>query len=95
MAQASAKILEHTGSAEKKRVASMPQRKQWECTPEPSVQSTRSKENSSKGKKTRRVFLCRKTVTVKVKSKAILTSFPKIQKRETFVGAKDRKKWDG
>ena len=52
MAQALAEILEHTGPAEKKRVASMPQREQLASTPEPplpkgkgtepSVQSTRS-----------------------------------------------------
>ena len=52
MAQASAKKLEHTGSAEKERVASVPQREQLASTPEPllpkekgtepSVQSTRS-----------------------------------------------------
>ena len=52
MAQASAEKLEHTGPAEKKRVASVPQRKQLANTPdpplakgngtEPSVQSIRS-----------------------------------------------------
>ena len=52
MAQASAEKLEHTGPAEKERVASMPQREQLASTPEPplpkgkgtepSVQSTRS-----------------------------------------------------
>ena len=52
MAQASAEKLEHTGLAEKKRVAAVPQRKQLARTPalplpkgkgtEPSVQSTRS-----------------------------------------------------
>ena len=52
MAQALAKKLEHTGPAEKERVASVPQRKQFESTPEPplpkrkgtepSIQSTRS-----------------------------------------------------
>ena len=59
------------------------------------IQYQSSKENISKGKKKRRVFLCRRTVRVKVKSKVILTSFPKIQERETFVGAKDRRKRDG
>ena len=58
------------------------------------IQCQRSKKNTSKGKKKRRVFLCR-TVKVKVKSKAILTSFPKIQERETFVGAKDWRKREG
>ena len=52
MAQASAEKREHTGPAEKKRVASVPQREQLASTPEPplpkgkgtepSVQSTRS-----------------------------------------------------
>ena len=51
-AQASAEKLEHTGHAEKERVASVPQREQLARTPEPSllkgegtepsVQSTRS-----------------------------------------------------
>ena len=35
MVQASAEKLENTGSAEKKRVASLPQREQLACTPEP------------------------------------------------------------
>ena len=52
MVQASAEKLEHTGPAEKERVASVPQRKQLARTPErplskrkgtePSVQSTKS-----------------------------------------------------
>ena len=52
MAQASAEKLEHTGPAEKEKVASVPQREQLARTPEPpvpegkgtepSVQSTRS-----------------------------------------------------
>ena len=52
MAQASAEKLEHTGPAEKERVASVPQREQLASMPEPplpkgkgtkpSVQSTRS-----------------------------------------------------
>ena len=52
MAQASAEKLEHTGSAKKERVASVPQREQLASTSEPplskgkgaepSVQSTRS-----------------------------------------------------
>ena len=59
------------------------------------IQCQRSKENSSKGKKKRRVFLYRRTVRVKVKNKVIPTSFLKIQGRETFVGAKNRRKRDG
>ena len=58
------------------------------------IQYQRSKENSSKGKKKRRIFLCRRTVRVKVNSKVIPTSFLKIQGRETFVGAKDRRERD-
>ena len=52
MAQASAEKLEHTGTSEKERVASVPKREQLASTPEPplpkrketepSVQSTRS-----------------------------------------------------
>ena len=52
MTQASTEKLQHTGPAEKERVASVPQRKQLASTPEPpfpkgkgtkpSVQSTRS-----------------------------------------------------
>ena len=52
MAQASSEKLEHTGLAERKRVASVPQREQLASMPEsclpksketkPSVQSTRS-----------------------------------------------------
>ena len=58
MAQASAEKLEHTGPAEKERVASVPQREQLASTPEPplpkgkgtepSVQSTRSWEERVK-----------------------------------------------
>ena len=59
------------------------------------IQCQRSKENSSKGKKKRRVFLCRRTVRVKVKSKVSPASFLKIEGREAFVGAKDRRKRDG
>ena len=35
MAQASAEELEHIGSAEKEKVASVSQQEQLECTPEP------------------------------------------------------------
>ena len=72
---------------EQSRLSRAPDRKEG-------IQCQRSKENSSKGKKKRRVFLCRRTVRVEVKSKVILTSFPKIQGKETFVGAKDRRKRD-
>ena len=59
MAQASAEKLEHTGPAEKERVASVPQREHLARTPEPplpkgkgtepSVQSTRSSGGESQG----------------------------------------------
>ena len=47
--------------------------------------SVRKVENSSRGKRKRRVFLCRGTVRVK----AIPASFLKIEGRATFVGAKE------
>ena len=46
-------------------------------------------------KRKRRVFLCRRTVRVKVGGKAILASFLKIEGRGTLVGAKDRRERDG
>ena len=58
------------------------------------VQCERSKERSSTGKRKRPVFLCRRTVGVKVKSKVIPMSFLKIEGREPFVGAKDWRKRD-
>ena len=45
------------------------------------VQCQRSKENSSSGKRKRRVFFCRRTVRVKVKRKITLASFLKIKER--------------
>ena len=45
--------------------------------------------------KKRRIFLCRRTVRVKVQGKVIPTSFLKIEARGTFVGVKDRRKRDG
>ena len=56
------------------------------------IQCHRSKENSSRGKRKRQVFLCRRTVRVKVKGKVIPTGFLKIEGRETFIGAKDWRK---
>ena len=53
------------------------------------IQCQRSEESSSSGKRKRRVFLCRRTVTVKVRSKIILSNFLKIERGRTFVGAKD------
>ena len=56
------------------------------------IQCQISKENTSRRKRKRRVFLCRRTAKVKVKSKVIPTNFLKIQGRETFVGTKERKR---
>ena len=74
---------------------SFPKRKQSRVSEAPDrmkdIQCQRSKEINSKGKKIRRVFLCRRTARVKGKSKVIPTSFLKIHGRETFVGAKDRR----
>ena len=58
------------------------------------IQSQRSKESSSRGKRKRRVILCWRTVRVKIRGKAIPVSFLKIDGRGTLVGAKDRKEWD-
>ena len=52
------------------------------------------KSSSSRAKRKRRVFLCRGTMTVKVKGKVIPASFLKIEERGTFNGAKDRRKRD-
>ena len=48
--------------------------------------------SSSRGKRKRRVFLCRGTVRVNVGGKIILASFLKIEGRGTLVGVKDRRK---
>ena len=52
------------------------------------IQCQRGKESSSRGKRKRRVFLCRRTVRVKVEGKAIPASFLKIEGRGTLVGVK-------
>ena len=57
------------------------------------IQCQRGKE-SSRGKRKRRVFLCRRTVRVKVKGKVIPASFLKIEGKKTLVGAKDRRERD-
>ena len=59
------------------------------------IQCQRGKESSSRGKRKRRVFLCRGTVRVKVEGKAIPASFLKIEGRGTLVGAMDRREKDG
>ena len=56
------------------------------------IQCQRSKESSSRGKRKRRVFLCRKTVRVKVGGKVIPASFLKAEGRRTLVGVKDRER---
>ena len=48
MAQASAEKLEHTGPAEKERVASVPQREQLASTPEPPLPKGKGTEPSPK-----------------------------------------------
>ena len=58
------------------------------------IQYHRRKEISSREKRNKRVFLCRRTVRVKVKSKVIPASFLKFEEMEAFVGAKDRRKID-
>ena len=52
------------------------------------IQRQRNEESSSRGKRMRQVFLCRRTVRVEVKSKVILTSFLKIVGRRTSLGRK-------
>ena len=70
---------------EQSRLSRVPDRKE-------DIQCQRSKENSSKEKKKRRVFLCRKTVRVKVKNKVILTSFSKnSRKRDICWGERPKK----
>ena len=53
------------------------------------IHCQRSKKSSSQEKRKRRVFLCRKTVGVKVGGKIISASFLKVEGRRTLVGAKD------
>ena len=52
------------------------------------VQYQRNEESSSRGKKKRRVFLCRDTVTVELKGKVIPASFLKIEGRGCSLGQK-------
>ena len=53
------------------------------------IQYQRGKKSSSRGK--RRIFLCRKTVGVKVGGKVIPVSFLKIEGRGVLVGAKEQR----
>ena len=55
------------------------------------IQCQIGKDSSSRGKRKRRVFLCKRTVRVKVKGKVIPASFRKIEGRGILVGAKDRR----
>ena len=106
MPQVPAEKLEHTGPAEKKKVASVPKREQLASTPEPLLPKGKKESRLSKEPdreegiqcqriKEKRIFLRRSTVTVKVKSKVISKSLLKIEARGTFVEAKDRRKRDG
>ena len=54
------------------------------------IQCQRGKESSGREKRKRRVFLCRRTVGVKVIDKVIPASFLKSEERRTLVEAKDR-----
>ena len=58
------------------------------------IQCQSDKESSSRGKRKRRIFLCRRRVRVKVEGKAIPASFVKIKGRGTLVGAKDQREGD-
>ena len=53
MAQASAEKLEHTGPAEKERVASVPQREQLAKTPEQREEGTKEKEKEKEMEQSR------------------------------------------
>ena len=53
--------------------------------------SVREVESSSRGKRKRRVFLCRGTVRVNVGGKPIPASYLKIEGRGALVGVKDRR----
>ena len=55
------------------------------------IHCQRGKESRSSGK--RRVFLCRRTVGVKVGGKVIPASFLKVEERGTLVGAKVRREF--
>ena len=55
------------------------------------IQSQRGKESSSREKRKRRIFLCRRTARVKTRFKAIPASPPKTEGRGTLAGSKDRR----
>ena len=58
------------------------------------IQCQRCEESSSRGKRKRRIFLCRRTVGDKVRRKVIPVSFLKIEGRGTLVGVKDQRERD-
>ena len=58
------------------------------------IQCQKGKESSSRGKRKRGVFLCRRTVGVKVGDKVIPASFLKVEGRRLLVGAKDQRERD-
>ena len=58
------------------------------------IQCQRGNESSSRRKRKRRVFLCRSAVRVELRDKVISASLLKIEGREMFVGAKDRRERD-
>ena len=55
------------------------------------IQCQRSKESSSRAKRKKGVFLCGRTVRVKVEGKVIPASFLKIKETGMLAGAKDRR----
>ena len=55
------------------------------------IQCQRGEKNSSRGKRKRRVFLCTRTVGVKVQGKVIPASLLKVEGRGTLLGAKDQR----
>ena len=60
------------------------------------IQCQRGKESSSSsGKRKRQIFLCRRTVRVKVGGKAIPASFLKVEGMGTLVGEIGRRERDG
>ena len=65
MAQASAEKFEHTGPAEKERVASVPQREQLACTPEPPLPKGKGTEPSVQSTETTFRGLLLKTYSLK------------------------------
>ena len=58
------------------------------------IQCHRDKESSSRGKRRRLVFLCRRTMGVKVGDKVIPASFLKVEEKGTLVRVKDRRERD-